>query len=131
MNPSFKPIRVASSRQPLGLTVSLVYSYAMVDSHTIAVGTVTLIGVALFIGSMTAVINATSRLLQAASRLTKIIVTFFKNPSHTRCVDRLFKNPSSSALLNIFKKRPESNFGLSTASGFKKNSQLVDLVGQL
>jgi hypothetical protein len=48
----------------------------MVDSHTIAVGTVTLMGVALFIRSIAAVLNATSRLIQAASLLTKMIVTF-------------------------------------------------------
>lgn len=76
----------------------------MVDSHTIAAGTVTLIGVAVFIRSIAGVINATSRLIQAASRLAKIIVTFFKNPL-------------SSALLNIFKNSPFWYLGGITTSG--------------
>jgi len=50
----------------------------MVDSHTIAAVTVTLIGVALFIRSMTAVVNAVTRLLQAASRLIMTAVALFK-----------------------------------------------------
>jgi hypothetical protein len=61
------------------LTPDLVYSCQMVDSHTIAVG-VTLMGVAFTIRSMTAVLNATSGLIQAASRLAKMIVAFFKKP---------------------------------------------------
>ena len=65
-------------------------------------------GVAVFIRSIAAVLNAVTRLLQAALRLTKIIVTFFKNPSHTRSVDRLFKKSSSCHF--VFKKRPLSNF---------------------
>jgi hypothetical protein len=104
----------------------------MVDSHTIAVGTVTLMGVALFIGSMTAVINATSRLLQAASRLIKTVGLFLKSAlclildsqppevfKKTHCItsgDSFLKNPSSSALLNIFKKTFVSYFSRITTS---------------
>ena len=56
-----------------------VYHRGMVDSHTIAVGTITLLGVAAFIRSMTAVFNATSGLIVAASRLTKTASAFLKN----------------------------------------------------
>lgn len=77
--------------------VDLVYSCRMVDSHTIAVGTVTLMGVALFIRSISGVINATSRLIQAVSRLTKIVVAFLKTPSITDFL-YLKKNPSHHIL---------------------------------
>lgn len=88
----------------------------MVDSQTIAASTVTLMGVALFISSISGVIrsisgviNATSRLIQAASRLTKIIGGFFKNPlyySVTRnsIAASLLKNTFSPSFLDIFKK---------------------------
>jgi len=43
----------------------------MIDSHTIAVGSVTLLGVAFFIRSMAAVLNAASKFFRAASGLVK------------------------------------------------------------
>jgi hypothetical protein len=81
----------------------------MVDSHTIAVG-VTLMGVAFSIRSMTAVLNATSRLIQAVSRLTKIVVAFLKTPSITD-------------FLCIFKKTHR----ITSGDGFLKNHQVYVL----
>jgi uncharacterized protein YaaN involved in tellurite resistance len=52
----------------------------MVDPHTIAVYTIALLGVAAFIRSMTAVINASARLIQAVSHSIMTAVAFFKNP---------------------------------------------------
>jgi hypothetical protein len=46
----------------------------MVDSHTIAVGTVTLLSVAAFIRAIAAVFNASSKLIQA-------LIVFLKNLS--------------------------------------------------
>lgn len=85
----------------------------MVDSHTIAAGTVTLMGVSLFIRSISGVINATSNLIQAACRLFKNLsrpnfLDFFKKPSCPHIVEveacSLFKKPIRVTTLVTFKK---------------------------
>jgi hypothetical protein len=76
----------------------------MVDSHAIAVGTVTLIGVALFIRSISGAINASSHLIQAASRLIKMIVALFKNLSCPNFLDIAKKNLIAESLAELSKK---------------------------